>query len=812
MERYLCIHGHFYQPPRENAWLEAVEVQDSAAPFHDWNERIAAECYAPNAAARVLDEEGRLVRVVNNYSRISFNFGPTLLTWLEKERPGIVEHLRAAYEESRRVYSGHGSAMAQAYNHVIMPLANRRDKLTQILWGIRDFQYRFGRKPEGMWLPETAVDTETLALMAAAGIRFTILAPEQARRVRPPGGGPWEDVDGQKIDPTMGYRVNLSQRQRINVFFYDGPISRAVAFEQLLESGEALASRLMAGFSEGREGAQLVNIAADGETYGHHHRFGEMALAYALQKISAGGQVRLTNYGEFLDKHPPTHEVQIHENSAWSCSHGVERWRSDCGCHTGGQDGWRQTWRAPLRLALEWLRDSLIPHFEAAASKLLKDPWAARDAYIDVVLDRSRPSVEGFLSEHAVRELTAEEKVTVLKLMELQRNAMFMFTSCGWFFADLSGIETVQVIQYAARALQLAREALRIDLEPEFLWLLEAAKSNIPGQGTGRQIYERTIRPTMVNLEQVAAHYAISRLFEEDGETERIHCYRTHSRRHEIAAAGRTRLSVGVVGVTNELTWESDTLGYAVFHQGDQNLNAGVRPFRDDEACNQVAQELTTAFEKADFTQVIRLLDHHFGTAGYSLKSLFRDDQRRVMKQILEAAAGNAELLYRRIYEDNAPLLNFLVDSGIPRPKAIQAAAEIALNGLIREALEDGEFNGERLGSLWDAMQSSGVALEKQTLGFTLEEALDGVAKEMLAEPEEVEFLQKLERGAAVLEILPIETDLSVPQLACYELLQGPYLDLLRRSRGGEADAARWVEAFHRLADRLRVRVDRPGR
>ncbi len=376
MERYICIHGHFYQPPRENPWLEAIELQDSAHPYHDWNERVTAESYAPNAVSRILDGEQRIVQIVNNYSRITFNFGPTLLSWMEQYAPVVYRRLLAADQESQERFGGHGSAMAQPYNHMILPLANRRDRWTQVHWGIQDFRRRFGREPEGMWLPEAAADSLALEIMAEQGIRFTVLSPYQARRVRPIGRGTWQEVGEGRVDPTRAYTVRLGSGRSIAVFFYDGPISRAVAFEKLLTKGEHLAGRLLAAFCEERTWPQLVHIATDGETYGHHHAHGDMALAYALDHIEGSGRAQLTNYGEFLERHPPACEAQIFDDRSWSCAHGVERWRSDCGCNSG-RAGWNQQWRAPLRQALDWLRDELAGPFEEAGRRLLPDPWAS---------------------------------------------------------------------------------------------------------------------------------------------------------------------------------------------------------------------------------------------------------------------------------------------------------------------------------------------------------------------------------------------------------------------------------------------------
>ncbi len=467
MNRFITIHGHFYQPPRENPWLEAVETQDSAFPYHDWNERITTECYEPNATARILDDVDRIRAIDNNYASISFNFGPTLLSWLARSRRKRYAAIIDADRISRERFSGHGNAIAQAYNHIILPLANARDQRTQVRWGVRDFECRFGRKPEGMWLAETAVDIASLEALAAEGIAFTILEPHQAR---------W---DGFAVDPTQPYICRLPSGASIAIVFYDGPISRAVAFEQLLAQGENLAHRLAGAFGDTRTHPQLVSIATDGETYGHHHRFGEMALAYALKYIEDHKLAELTNYAEHLAKHPPTREVQIVERTSWSCAHGVERWRSDCGCNTGSAHGWNQQWRTPLRIALDWLRDEVAIIFEQHGARVLRDPWAAREDYVDVILDRSDESVARFVLRHAVGD--APQVNTILELLEMQRNAMLMYTSCGWFFSDISGIETVQVLHYAGRVIQLAERISGTSIEPHFLDLLSARAQQCAG-------------------------------------------------------------------------------------------------------------------------------------------------------------------------------------------------------------------------------------------------------------------------------------------------------------------------------------------
>ncbi|MDH5781690.1 MAG: DUF3536 domain-containing protein, partial [Dehalococcoidia bacterium] len=622
MNRYVCIHGHFYQPPRDNPWLEVVELQDSAYPYHDWNEKIASECYAANAVSRILDDQGRITRIVNNYAKISFNFGPTLLAWMEQNTPEIYQSILAADRESQKTFSGHGSALAQAYNHLILPLANHRDKYTQVLWGIRDFEHRFGRSPEGMWLPETAVDIETLETLAELGIGFTILAQRQARHIKPLVSDEWHDITRENIDPTMPYLLRLPSGRSIILFFYDELIAREVAFGGLLSNGEQFAQRLLNAFSRARTSPQLVHIATDGETYGHHHRYGDMALAYVLHYIESNNLAQITNYGEFLEEHPPSYEVEIIENTSWSCVHGVERWRSDCGCNTGEHPKWNQAWRAPLRQALDWLRDTVVPKYEQMASQFLKDAWAARDGYIEVILDRSVKNVDRFLSQHAARELDETEKVTVLKLLELQRHAMLMYTSCGWFFDELSGIETLQIMRYAGRMLQLAEELFGDTLEPHFQELLELAKSNVPKYSDGRRIYEKFGKLAAVDLTKVAAHYAMSSLFEEYNKQAKIYCYAVDAENFQSFESGRVRLAVGRAKVTSEITRESAMMCFGVLHFGDHNLNAGVREYLGEEVYQAMLQEVTQAFSMVDFPKTIRLLDKHFGTSTYSLRTL----------------------------------------------------------------------------------------------------------------------------------------------------------------------------------------------
>jgi len=807
MERYVCIHGHFYQPPRENPWLEVIEQQDEARPYHDWNERITAECYAANCASRILDQQGRIERIVNNYAKMSFNFGPTLLAWLEIHSPEVYEAILEADRLSHDRFSGHGSALAQAYNHMILPLANQRDKYTQVHWGIRDFQHRFGRDPEGMWLPETAVDLVSLEVLAELGVRFTVLAPRQASRVREIGGGDWLDVSGERIDPTMAYTLRLPSGRSIDIFFYHGPLSRAVAFERVLNDGESFARRLVDILSSENHRPQLAHIATDGESYGHHHRFGDMALAYALNYLESKELARLTNYGEFLAKRPPTHEVEIFESSSWSCSHGVERWRSDCGCHSGAHPEWNQSWRIFLRESFDWLRDCVAILFENKSAEFLHDPWWSRNNYIGIILERSPESIDRFLQEQAFRPLTEEERVTVLRLLELQRHSMLMYTSCGWFFDDLAGIETIQVMSYAARVIQLAQELFGNELEQKFLEILGQGKSNSADMGDGRDIYEKLVRPSVFNLARVAAHYGVGSLFNNYPERAKVYCYTVESQDKQFHEAGRAKLALGKARVMSDITLESAVLGFAVLHIGDHNLSGGVREFPEDNSYEDLAKELCKAFSSADFTKTIRVLDRNFGDSTFDLKSLFADEQRKIVNLLLQTTLEEIEADYRQLYEHHTPLLRFLKDAGTPPPKALYTAAEFVLNAELHRAFEDDHLELNHIEQLLREAQLEGISLEGGTLDYSIRKALERLAKRLKTDPDDFSTLHELEKATALVSGLPFRVNLWEVQNICFGMLHTLYRGHQTRAEQGDEQAAKWLQAFRNIAKNLSLRA-----
>jgi alpha-amylase/alpha-mannosidase (GH57 family) len=805
MDRYLCIHGHFYQPPRESPWLEAIEIQDSAFPYHDWNERIAAECYAANAVSRIWDTEGRIAELVNNYASISFNFGPTVLLWMQKYAADAYEAILEGDRQSLEKFSGHGNALAQAYNHMILPLANTRDKNTQIIWGIKDFEFRFGRKPEGLWLPETAVDLETLDLMAQHGIDFAILAPSQASRVRPIDGTEWQDVSGGRIYPAIAYRVSLPSGRVMALFFYDGPIAQALAFEGLLDNGEVFANRLLSAFAD--DSPRLVHIATDGESYGHHHRGGDMALAHALHHIESNGLAQVTNYGRYLEHHAPTYEVEIFENSSWSCVHGVERWRSDCGCNSGGHSGWNQGWRAPLRAALDWLRDAVNPAFERLAGRFLTDPWAARDDYIDIIVDRSPDRISAFLNRHAIRPLSSEDEITVLKLLELQRHAMLMYTSCGWFFDELSGIETVQVIQYAGRTLQLADQLFSDSFEPGFLERLELARSNIPEHRDGHNIYEKFVRPAMLDMKDVGAHYALSSLFQDIGERSSIYAYSATREDYRSFQVGGSRLVIGRATVTSEITRVSSSLCFGVLHLGDHNIACGTGEYQGAQKYEALAKEISTAFAGADFPKTILLLGKYFGSSTYSLTSLFADERRKVLNIIMGPTLIEAEAAYSSIYEHHAPLIRFMTGSGTPRPQLLSIAADLCLNAKLRKVLQGEGLDPDVVKPLLEEAHLAGANLDATALSLLLAANIERLAEQLLEHPDDLAHLERLNAAAQLLRTLPFEVNLWKTQNICYRILNTCCPDFKEKAHSDDEAAREWVRLSRVLGENFRIRL-----
>jgi hypothetical protein len=692
-----------------------------------------------------------------------------------------------------------------------MPLANRRDRVTQIRWGIADYLQNYGLPPEGMWLPETAADTESLELLAQHGIKFTVLAPHQAKRIRPLNTGAdgaeaeWTETPNSTVDTTHPYLVRFESGVSIAVFFYDGPASRAIAFEGLLNSSESLVARLKAGFKDTPQ-PQLVHVATDGESYGHHHKHGEMALAYALRLLEKDKTVKLANYGSYLAQFPPEYEAEIVDNTSWSCVHGVERWRSNCGCN-GGKPGWSQAWRAPLRQALDELRDAVAPLTEQEGGKLFHDVWAARDGYIQVVLDRSAETVDNYFATYQSHPLTEEERVRALELMEMQRHTQLMYTSCGWFFDDISGIETVQVIAYAGRVLQLAQDLFgeqAATLEPAFLDRMAEAHSNVASAGDGARIYKEQTRSMELGLEKVAAHYAISSVFSSFAEETDLFCYRVRRQSYDIFTSGRGRLALGRARIASAITGQQQSFSFAVLHFGDQNITAAVKPYVDADAAEfeTFAAEAAEHVQRALFPDVIRLLDRYYGRADYSLTSLFMDEQRRIVQLILNSTLWDIENSLTTIYEDHASLLHYLSQAGLPKPPALALAAGFAINAGLRRTMEGDPIDQAQLRSFLSLAKADQIQLDSTTLSYIADQRMKRAMIELQMSSGSLEMLDRaLALGRTLVE-LPFELNLWQAQNIWYEILRTSSYGLTSLD---PEERPRWDKSFAELGACLSI-------
>lgn len=496
---YLCIHGHFYQPPRENPVTDEIELQPSAHPYHDWNERIYFECYKPNTEAIIADMTTHdILDRVNNFEYINFDFGPTLLKWLKIKHPDILQRIIDADKKSIFEHKGHGNAIAQVYNHIIMPLANERDNITQIKWGLYDFEFHFGRKSEGIWLAETACNNDTIEFLIREGIKYIILDPSQAYRIRKIKKGDWEDVSNGNINTKQYYKAfsKTNHDHFINIFFYEGHLSKSVAFDDIVYSSERLMENINSLIIPDYKKPQLIHIAVDGETFGHHKHFTDRTIAYLVTRLAKTFDFNVVNYSEYLTIANAEYEVQLkpgykNEGTSWSCIHGVSRWKRDCGCRSGGEPWWNQKWRKPLRHALDQLRDKLEVIYELEGKKFFTDVWKARNEYIKVINDPSQKVINEFMKENSIKNLNAKDTKHALSLLEMQKFSLLMFTSCAWFFSDISGIETVQIIAYAKRAIEIIKDLYGINLEEDFLKILSFGKSNIPEFINGAEIYKQ---------------------------------------------------------------------------------------------------------------------------------------------------------------------------------------------------------------------------------------------------------------------------------------------------------------------------------
>ncbi len=808
MKPSVCIHGHFYQPPRENPWLEEIETQDSAHPFHDWNQRITAECYAPNSSSRILGSEDRITAIVNNYAGMSFDFGPTLLSWLELHERETYAAILDADRISRDRFGGFGSALAQAYNHTILPLASGRDKRTQVLWGIRDFVHRFGRRPEGMWLPETAVDRESLDILAEQGIRFTVLAPHQAGRIRKLESKAWQDVGEASVDTRFPYLCRLESGRSIALFFYDGPLSREVAFGDILKHGRKLAESLTQGSDALAGLPQLRHIAVDGETFGHHHRFGEMALSSCLDAIEHQGNAHLTNYAEFLDRHPPQYEVEIVENTSWSCAHGVDRWRGDCGCHTGFHPEWTQAWRAPLRDALDFVREGLASIYERSLRPWTVDPWRLRDEYIDVILDRSEDARSSFLQNQGLPPLSETEQVRLWKLLEMQRAGSLMYTSCGWFFDDIAGIESVQVLLYAARALQLARDVSGEDFEPGFLSLLQKAPCNDPTFEDGRDLFEKKVKPAVLDLLSVGVHHGLASLFLDIREATPSAAFHISREAWERRDKGHVWLALGRNRVRSLLTGETQTINFSALYQGEHRLQASASSELSKEEFLAAREAILAAFQEQEAPQVLAQQSRFLGPAHYSLQHLFKDTKRRVVQSLLDAALQAFESAVRPFYARHMEFVQAVRRMNVPLPDSLSAALGFLRNRDIIGMLE--EAGSPDLDALRDfaAEVRDGIYVpEEAALSHAFSRRLLALIEALIRDPGSVQLLEQISGLLDALSGLSLKPDLWQSQNLFFEWVSSQLPETRDRARSGGKDALKMMELAGLLGDYLSVEV-----
>ncbi len=822
---YLTIHGHFYQPPRENPWIERIERQPDAAPFHDWNDRIMIQCYQPNAMSRIVDSEGKVTEMVNNFRLLNFDVGPTLMSWLERHAPIVYLRILEGDRLSVQERNGHGNAVAQVYNHMILPLGEERDQRTQIRWGIFEFKKRFSRDPAGIWLPETAANPRTLEILIEEGIQFTILAPEQAARVRPlevtvqgeikPGTSPdWEDVSNGSIDPTRPYRFFHSKDpgRSLDLFFFDGPLSREMSFGDLLFDSRKFLARLLHSHHSGRSHPELIHTATDGETFGHHKAFGERVITFALQEEAERHGFKRTNYGEYLEKFPPQFEVEIRSGAgtSWSCPHGVGRWKENCGCHTGGEPGWNQKWRTPLREAVSFLEDRIGKLYEKEIQGLLKDPWAARDGYIEVILDRTAETVGRFFEKQAARALSPEEKIRGVKLLEITRYALLTETSCGWFFNDISGIETVQILRYALRALELAAEFGGAELEREFVEKLGQAKSNRPDFVDGRGVWEKLVKPARFSPERIVAHYAFRKLFELDVSKDNFYHHRIEEGETEGETMDGMVLRMGSLKVTHRFIPEVQEFIYAIFHDGASNIQCFVKRSQDRKEFPQWVLGPLTHLRRKQGGAVRESLKRSFNEGPFGLRDLLPEERERILWVLSQRMREDLYETALRFYSENREGMVVFQESESSLPEEFRIITEWMMGQRLFEIV--GKLDAKtpyceilsQGRALLEETRTRGLKIYPQPAIDFLSQRLNGWIEKLFHEPDPL-LVQRIEEVLELAKELHIRIHDRIAQDLFFVFAQTVLRDWIEAYRQGKADEAKLktIQAIIRLGGSL---------
>ena len=839
MDRFICIHGHFYQPARVNPWLETIELQEDAYPYHDWNEKITAECYMVNGGSHILNSEKKIKKIFNNYSWISFNFGPTLLSWIRSHDRRTYKSIIEADLAGREKFSGHGSAIAQIYNHLIMPLANKQDKLIQVSWAIKDFEFNFGRKPEGIWLSETAVDIETLEILAESGIKFTILSPAQALRIRKLNpdldAKGWIDVKNGKINTRMPYLCGLPNGSVINVFFYDSVLSNELAFGNLLSDGEIFAKSLIQLPQIEQELPEIIVVATDGETYGHHHKFGDMALAYCLDLIESKNLAKITVFGQYLEKYSPVYEVEIKENSSWSCNHGICRWKEDCGCTTGTEyhPDWNQKWRVPLRQAIDWLADKSSSVYRSEIKKYLKiegqnsNSWIAASNYIDIINNRSEENIDRFINLYFTNFQQQEKayknfRTEILKLMEMYRHALLMQSSDGWFFDDISRIETVQILRHACRVIEIIKETTGEEYEQYFTNILKNAESNIGKFGDGQFIYQTFVKTAVYDFKKIAALLAFKVLY---GNTpEEIYSFKTVDLSVKKILSDNSIFICGTATIIYSLTLDSYCLDFAAYYHKDKNLLSGTNTAAFTKICKNKGDSNIEVFSKRfkEFLEVkknpssehkndeiYQFLNEFFEGNAYTLKDFLKDIQVELIEKLImiQTEAINPVLLslfsdYENILEEfkEKRILNYFLDGIFPN-----------IHEFIGEILFYYKFKGLKL-DVHDMEELKTITGKVGLINLINRESFNILATKKLSEfmdffesdYENLSLLKNLSEFINILKETGIIPNLWKSQNIGFMIKEKFFNTVPKKEH---VDSKKWLEYFSNLVDYLGLQI-----
>jgi len=798
VEWFVVFFGHFYQPPRFNPWIEFVDYDISASPFHDWNERVAIECYSRLSNAPLYSEDGRVLDVVNIYSRISFSFGPLLLEWLRSRFPRVYDAVVEADKESLS-REGFGNAIAQPYSHIIMPLADRRYKELAVNWGVKFFERTFERYPEGFWLPEAAVDYETLEVLADYGIKYVVLAPHQIEAIRV--GGRWVKVG--RADPRISYRIVLPSGRSIAAVVYDDILSREVSFGNLLDDGRALASRITESFNELLQEPQLVSIASDGEVYGHHRKRGVEELSRALSILDSIDHIRVTNYSKFLAVAPPRVKARVAERTSWSCPHGVERWRANCGCGSEIRPGWSQEWRAPLRRAVDLLSSEVLRVLESRGAKLFKDPWAAALEYIEVLYGRELGGIALFMEKHLLEKGSPGAVVEALKVLEALRNALLAQSSDAWFFEDLYRFEPLQALKHIARSLELLEDLGIRGYEATIREVLRSAQSNrgIRGDELVDEIARSKVDPA-----KIVAIYAVKSLRGSVGDEGDVYSYTVSRSRRDRLKFGSTQIDMGVVNVLSKVTLEQNTLYYVLIHLGGWNFYVGVGYLERPEDYIRVSDLFKSKVALIPQPALVELLNEQFKGNVYTLSELPLDDQVDVALWVLEDLKSSLKGYLEGLLSTLVPLQRLLKATNARIPGYLTSAISTLLAIRLEESLREPSL--EDLRELMKLAEDLGVPVDpyvEELLSLKLLELLERVE----VDPLNVRILEGALSLAVLLdEMGALEGRLVEEARVKVALLRNRYYSGIRSAAdAGDEVSWVWIKLFTSLSRTLRVRV-----